>query len=293
MRIKIHHPTDWAAKTMLRRGLMTGGVVLVFVYFAPLKEIFCTSGGKICLALLSWATFLAVCAALFLMAAPVYILYKERARRRQKKPDITAVDFAKDGVFVYRPPQKPLFFPYKETSFTLTAQAAEKDAHYTRLYVVPAVQMTFKNTDSSADIPCRIHNQRRHLLPLLDMRQKFASFSLCVEPLQNLGKGGRKDADLPQVQAIRRKLDDYMQYGIWRSMSDDMRVTFELFGFLFTGAAVYFYFKLFGLSAPDWAGALILLLPAAGGIILLCAAAKDRKIQRRLERLRGKKSKKD
>ena len=83
MRIKIHHPTDWAAKTMLRRGLMTGGVVLAFVYFAPLKEIFCTGGGKICLALLPWAVFLYATACLYLVlfqtiqgTAVIFLLFR-------------------------------------------------------------------------------------------------------------------------------------------------------------------------------------------------------------------------
>lgn len=292
MRMKIKHPTDWAAKTMLRRGLMTGGVVLAFVYFAPLKEIFCASGGKICLTLLPWAAFLAVCAALFLMAAPVYILYKERARRRQKEPDVTAVDFAKDGVFVHRPPLTPLFFPYTETAFELTAKAAVKRSSYLYSYVVPAVQIKLTNAAACVSVPHRISSLRR-LLPLLDMRQKFASFSLHTEPLEKPKKTRAEKTEPPEVSEIRRILEDYMQYGVLPPMSGDMRITFELFGLFFIGAAGYFYFKLFGLSAPDVPGVLILLLPFMGGAALLYAASRDRKIQRRLERLRGKKSKKD
>lgn len=292
MRIKIKHPTDWAAKTMLHRGLMTGGVVLAFVYFAPLKEIFCASGGKICPALLPWATFLAVCAALFLIVVPVYILYRERHERRKNGPDVTALEFTSRGVSVSRPPLAPLFFPYTETAFELTAKAAVKRSSYLYSYVVPAVQIKLTNAAACVSVPHRISSLRR-VLPLLDMRQKFASFSLHTEPLEKPKKTRAEKTEPPEVSEIRRILEDYMQYGVLPPMSGDMRITFELFGLFFIGAAGYFYFKLFGLSAPDVPGVLILLLPFMGGAALLYAAAKDRKTQRRLERLRGKKAKKD
>ncbi len=322
MRIKIYHPVDWAAKTMLRRGLMTGGVILAFVYFAPLKEIFCSGGGKICLALLPWAVFLAYAAGLFLIIAPIYILYKERRRRAQKGPQITAVEFASSGVTLQHPPMPPLFLPYEKTVFELLVQAAVKETKYTRSYIAAAVQMTFTQGETSFTVQHRINQAQKHLLPLLDLRKKFASFSLKVEPLtaqkqkkranrltikektelkQIYQKAGLKakeiekllDKEPTEVRAVRLQLNDYMKYGIWRSMSSDMRQTFLIFGLMFIGAAGYFYVKFFGFSAPDLTGGLIVLLPALGGASLLYAAGKDRRKEKTLERLRGKNSPKN
>ena len=76
MRIKIKHPTEWAAATMLRRGLATGIVIFAFLYFAPLEEIFCSGGGEFCPKAVSFGAFLAFAAALFLIVVPVYILYR-------------------------------------------------------------------------------------------------------------------------------------------------------------------------------------------------------------------------
>ena len=292
MHIKIKHPTEWAAATMLRRGLATGIVIFAFLYFAPLEEIFCSGGGQFCTKAVSFGAFLAFAAALFLIVVPVYILYRERHERRKNGPDVTALEFTAQGVSVYRPPLTLLFFPYTETAFELTAKAAVKRSSYLYSYVVPAVQIKLTNAAACVSVPHRISSLRR-VLPLLDMRQKFASFSLHTEPLEKPKKTRAEKTEPPEVSEIRRILEDYMQYGVLPPMSGDMRITFELFGLFFIGAAGYFYFKLFGLSAPDVPGVLILLLPFMGGAALLYAAAKHRKTQRRLERLRGKKSKKD
>ena len=280
MRIKIKHPD--APYTLNK--------LLVGLFFSLLALIIWKSPSAVD----SWYPLLGVTltfCGIFSLQHLLYLLRVRRAFRCENGMDVTALDFTDQGVSVYSPSLPPLFFPYRETKFKLTLKVTVKDllrSHTSHL--IPVVQITLRTATASVSVPHRMGGSLRRVLPLLDMRHKFASFSLKTEPLKSPKYTIR---ELRAVSDIRHKLEDYMQYGVLPPMSGDMRITFELFGLFFIGAAGYFYFKLFGLSAPDVPGVLILLLPFMGGAALLYAAAKDRKIQRRLEHLRGKKSKKD
>ena len=57
--------------------------------------------------------------------------------------------------------------------------------------------------------------------------------------LQEISQMLKEQQEPEAVSAIRRELEDYMQYGIWPMLSDDMRSTFILYGLMILAGSIY------------------------------------------------------
>ena len=184
--------------------------------------------------------------------------------------------------------------------------------------------MTFRQKDAEICIPCGIYRKRKQLRPLLDARHRFASFALTVEPfgkqevktlrhqqentellreietlddemrqelnmdgeLQEISQMLKEQQEPEAVSAIRRELEDYMQYGIWPRLSDDMRSTFILYGLMILAGSIYIYTdmdkELFELLW--WIPIYFLVLSA----VLVYIGIKDWLAVRKLKRLKSR-----
>lgn len=326
MRIKITHPDDLAARNALIIVLLFSLLtIIVWSCFtidgSTMDDILADRDAFLCLLALF------ACIGYFLFHS-LYLLWVKRAERRKNGPDVKALEFTAQGVSIYRPPLAPLFFPYGETSFSLEVIAIKKRNKHTYWYTVSAVYMTFRQKDAEICIPCGIYRKRKQLRPLLDARHRFASFALTVESfskqelktirhqqentellreietlddemrqelnmdgeLQEISQMLKEQQEPEAVSAIRRELEDYMQYGIWPMLSDDMRSAFILYGLMILAGSIYmvslFYTdmdkELFELLW--WIPIYFLVLSA----VLVYIGVKDWQVVRKLKRLKSR-----
>ena len=265
MRMKIKHPDDLSARSELILGFLLS-LAAIILWNVPVDD-------SVYLPTCVLTTVLSV----YFLLHPLYLLRVKRAERRKDGPDVKGLEFAAQGVSVYRPPMPPLFFPYKETSFSLEVIAVKKRNKHTYWYTVSAVYMTFRQKDADICIPCGISRKRKQLRPLLDAARRFASFSLTVESfslqeakiprrqqenaellreIESMDDEMRRELDMDkelqeitqmlkerqepeEVSAIRQELEDYRKYGIWPALSGDMRVAFILYGPVILAGSIY------------------------------------------------------
>ena len=310
MRMKITHPDDLAARSELILGFLLS-LAAIILWNVPVDD----------------SVYLPTCVlttlfGVYFLLHPLYLLRVKRAERRKDGPDVKALEFAAQGVSVYRPPMPPLFFPYKETSFSLEVIAVKKRNKHTYWYTVSAVYMTFRQKDAEICIPCGISRKRKQLRPLLDAALRFASFSLTVESfslqeakiprrqqenaellreIESMDDEMRRELDInrelqeitqmlkerqepEEVSVIRSELEDYMKYGIWPALSGDMRVAFILYGLVTLAGSIYMAFWLYEDKQLLWIPFYFLVLAA----FLLYIGIKDWLTVRKLKRLKSR-----
>ena len=314
MRIKITHPDDLSARSELILGFLLS-LAAIILWNVPVDD----------------SVYLPTCVlttlfGVYFLLHPLYLLRIKRAERRKDGPDVKALEFAAQGVSVYRPPLAPLFFPYKETSFSLEVIAVKKRNKHTYWYSVSAVYMTFRQKDAEICIPCGISRKRKQLRPLLDVRRRFASFSLTVEPfseqapqtlrrqqenaellreIETMDDELRRELDMDselqeitqmlkerqepeEVSTIRRELEDYMKYGIWPALSGDMRSTYILFGLTWLAMGIYMAARSYTERIFLFWLLLLNLLYFAAPAFLLYIGIKDWLTVRKLQRLKSR-----
>ncbi len=302
MRMKITHPDDLAARNDLIIALVFSLLtIMIWSLFtidgSTMDDILADRDASLCLLAL-----LAVIG--YFLFHSFYLLLVKRAERRKNGPDVKGLKFAAQGVSVYRPPLAPLFFPYRETSFSLEVIAIKKRNQYMSWYTVSAVYMTFRQKDSEICIPCGILRKRKQLRPLLDAARRFASFSLTVDPFgkqdskpsasgktempDNIPPMPKERQEPEEVSAIRQELEDYMKYGIWPALSGDMRSTFIFYGLMILAGGIYIASLLYTdkeLFELLWWMSLLLLVLSA---FLLYIGIKDWLTVRKLKRLKAR-----
>ena len=299
MRIKITHPDDLAARNeliiMLLFSLLT---IIVWSCFtidgSTMDDILADRDASSCLLAL-----LAVIG--YFLFHSFYLLLVKRAERRKNGPDVKTLEFAAQGVSVYRPPLAPLFFPYKETSFSLEVIAVRRDRFRLPPYnTVSAVYMTFVQQGTKIYIPCGILRKGKQLRPLLDARHRFASFSLSVVPFgeQDSRPSASGETETPdnippipkerqepeEVSAIRQELEDYMKYGAWPALSGAMRRVLILYGLMPLAGGICMAFLLYEDKQLLWIPFYFLVLAA----FLLYIGIKDWLAVRKLKRLKSR-----
>ena len=104
--------------------------------------------------------------------------------------------------------------------------------------------------------------------------------------LQEISQMLKEQQEPEAVSAIRRELEDYMQYGIWPMLSDDMRSAFILYGLMILAGSIYIYTdmdkELFELLW--WIPIYFLVLSA----VLVYIGIKDWLTVRKLKRLKSR-----
>ena len=186
--------------------------------------------------------------------------------------------------------------------------------------------MTFRQKDAEICIPCGISRKRKQLRPLLDVRRRFASFSLTVEPfseqapqtlrrqqenaellreIETMDDELRRELDMDselqeitqmlkerqepeEVSTIRRELEDYMKYGIWPALSGDMRSTYILFGLTWLAMGIYMAARSYTERIFLFWLLLLNLLYFAAPAFLLYIGIKDWLTVRKLQRLKSR-----
>ena len=258
---------------------VAGGSAFSLSRYNQLATEICSKNGLYCLFLFKLLPWLV----LALVGYTFYFIYKVVFAKKDKKPQIRAIEFLPAGVQVeYGKQALPVFLPYPETNFSLTLTAISVSTKYGSRPMLGPCKISFTQGDKT--FSCQyFSSQPFHFFPqLLDLRSHFAGFQFSVQP-----NNSSDPSDKSAAQAFVDIFQDYMDYGILCRYDKNARFHLFISGLMMILPFGFIMFLIKDIiSFNDWSVWLIYSLPLLIGGYLISLGVNATRQAKKLEQIK-------